>query len=94
MVIADPPIDEGALHETIAVVPAAVAETLVGAPGTVGVKVLITGVEAGDVPTLFVAVTEIAYVVPALSPTKVQLVFETEVGAQVTGVVPPVAITV
>ena len=87
-------MDEGAVHETIAVVPEAVAVTLVGVPGTVGVEVLLTGVEASEVPTLLVAVTEIEYVIPALRPTKVQLVFETEVGAQVTGAVPPVAITV
>ena len=56
-VIAAPPFDAGAVHETSASVLPPVADTPVGAPGTVaGVTVLET-VEAEPVPTLLVAVT-------------------------------------
>ena len=43
---------------------------------------------------MFVAVTEIAYAEPMVSPTNVQLVFETGVGAHVIGPLAPAAVTV
>ena len=58
--MAKPPVDDGALQLTVAWVSPAVAETLVGAPGTVvrasGVMAL-EAVEAGPLPLALVAVT-------------------------------------
>ena len=54
------PLAEGAVHETVALVLAAVAVTLVGAPGTVAGMAGVTELEATEaapVPTALVAVT-------------------------------------
>ena len=61
--IAAPPFEDGALHETLSVVLPGVANTLVGAPGTVrGVEE--PEPEALDVPAAFVAVAVTVYAVP------------------------------
>jgi hypothetical protein len=70
-VMALPPLDAGAVHETEACELPAVATTLVGAPGAVapvdGVT-LFESADAGPVPMSVVAVTEKLYVLPLTSP--------------------------
>jgi hypothetical protein len=75
-VIAEPPVDAGAVHVTVAWPLPAVALTFVGAPGT---PVGVTEEEALDavlVPRAFVAVTVNVYAVPFVSPVTVALVVE------------------
>jgi hypothetical protein len=92
-VTAEPPLDDGALHDTDACVSPAVATTFVGAPGTtaaaVGVTVL-DAAEAGPVPMAFVAVTLNVYDVPFTKPGTT-----TVVAPVVVALAPPgVAVTV
>jgi hypothetical protein len=74
-VIAEPPVELGAVHE---IVPAkrvpepAVKVTAVGAPGTLGVVKLALADEAGELPTELVAITLKVYDVPAVSPVTLQ----------------------
>ena len=56
-VIALPPLETGAVHETVACPSPGVAVTLVGAPGTVAGVTGAEGVDADPVPIAFVAVT-------------------------------------
>ena len=55
--IADPPVDDGALQVTVASALPAVAEILVGVPGTVAGVTALEDDDALPSPTLFVAVT-------------------------------------
>jgi hypothetical protein len=58
IVITDPPLETGAVHERAAdVVDATMAVTPVGAPGTVAGVALALGAEVGPVPAALVAVT-------------------------------------
>ena len=60
LVIAEPPLDDGAVNVTVAVPePAAVTEVSVGAPGAVlaATGVTVAADEASPVPALLVAVT-------------------------------------
>ena len=70
--ITDPPLDVGAVQETVAWVLPAVAVAAVGAPGAVvaGVTAL-DALEAGPVPTGFVAVTVKVYAWPLVKPVTV-----------------------
>jgi hypothetical protein len=70
-VIVLPPLDAGALKDTVAWALPAAADTLVGAPGTVAGVTLLEAVEAGPVPTELVAVTVKVYAVPLVSPVTV-----------------------
>ena len=56
-VIADPPVDDGALHVTVACVLPAVEETLIGAAGIVAGVMALDGMDAVPLPTLFIAMT-------------------------------------
>ena len=56
-VIDEPPFDDGAFHVTVACVSPAVAETLVGAPGTVAGITALEAEEAGLLPLALVAMT-------------------------------------
>ena len=56
-VIVEPPVDAGAFQVTVACVLPAVAETLVGAPGTVVGVTALDAEEAALLPTEVVAVT-------------------------------------
>jgi hypothetical protein len=69
-VIALPPSDTGAVHDTVAWPSPGLALTAVGASGTVGCGVTDgdDGSDAGPVPTLFVAVTVNVYGVPSTKP--------------------------
>ena len=72
--IAAPPSEAGADHDTVACPLPGVAFAPVGAPGTVADADGITGVEAADagpVPTPFVAVTVKVYDVPSVRPVTV-----------------------
>ena len=71
--MAAPPVEVGAVKLTVACPCPAVAETLVGAPGTVALGVtLLEAVEVLEVPTEFVAVTVKVYAVPFVSPVTVK----------------------
>ena len=73
--IAEPPVEDGAVHDTTDCAFAfAVAETEVGAPGTVAGTTALEGTEATPVPAAFVAVTVNVYEVPLVRPVTVQLV--------------------
>ena len=72
--IGDPPVDAGALNDTVACAFPATAEGESGALGTVGggdgvTELLAT--DAGPVPTLLVAVTVKVYAVPLAKPVTV-----------------------
>ena len=56
-VIALPPFEAGAVHATVADALPAVAETAVGAPGTVSGVTLLEGKEAALEPTVLLATT-------------------------------------
>ena len=70
--IAEPPVDGGAVHDTTAWVLPETPDTAVGAPGPVA------GVTAEETPelqpTLFVAFTVNVYAVPLVRPVTVQVV--------------------
>jgi len=75
-VIAEPPVLAGAVHLTTADLLAAMAVTPVGATGAVtdeGVTATLAD-DAGEVPTLLVAVTVNVYGVPLVNPTTVPVV--------------------
>ena len=55
--IADPPVEDGALQVTVACVLLAVAVTFVGAPGTVAGVIALEVLEDMAVPTVLVATT-------------------------------------
>jgi hypothetical protein len=56
-VIAEPPVLEGAVHDTTTWVEPNTPETLVGTPGTVAGMTAADAVDAEPVPATFVAVT-------------------------------------
>ena len=56
-VIVEPPFDDGAFQVTVACALPAVAETLVGAPGTMAGVTALDAEEAALLPFAFVAVT-------------------------------------
>jgi hypothetical protein len=62
----------GAVHDTLAAPLALIAETFVGAPGTVTGMIEPDGEEAVLLPALFVATTVKVYDVPLLSPSTTQ----------------------
>jgi len=70
--IAEPPLDDGATHDTVTAVLAATPVTEVGAPGTTGSGVTAAdGADAAPVLTAFLAVTVNVYGVPFVSPVTV-----------------------
>jgi len=69
-VIADPPLDAGAVKVTVACALPAVAITPVGASGTVQGVTALDAPDAAPVPMLFVAVTVNVYDVPLVKPVK------------------------
>jgi hypothetical protein len=73
-VIAAPPFEDGAVHDTTDW-PFALelAETEVGAPGTVDGTAAADAAEAAPVPMAFVPVTLNVYEVPLVSPVTMQL---------------------
>ena len=60
-VITEPPLSVGAVNETVACPFSAVAETPVGANGTLSGIIAAEGADASDVPIEFVAVTMNVY---------------------------------
>jgi hypothetical protein len=73
-VMVEPPLVDGATHDTVTVVPLATPVTPVGGPGATAGTV--TPAEAADGalgPTTFVARTTNVYVVPGVRPPTVQL---------------------
>ena len=70
-VIGLPPSEAGAVHETTARTSPGIADTSVGAPGTVGVVTEFDASEVALVPMEFVAVTVKVYVVPFVRPVTV-----------------------
>jgi hypothetical protein len=70
-VIALPPFDAGAVHDTVAWPEPPVAVTFVGAPGAAPGVTGLDAAEAGLVPTEFVAFTVKVYAVPFVSPVTV-----------------------
>jgi len=73
-VIALPPFEDGADHETTTEESPNAPDTPVGAPGTVAGTTAPEAVDAEPVPALFVAVTVNVYEVPLVRPLTVQLV--------------------
>ncbi|HEY5152038.1 MAG TPA: hypothetical protein VIJ23_19940 [Mycobacterium sp.] len=71
--ITDPPLDDGADHDTTAEAFPATPDTPVGAPGTVGALGVTAAdaAEAGPVPIAFVADTVNVYAVPFVNPDTV-----------------------
>jgi hypothetical protein len=67
-VIDAPPVLAGAVQETVACPLPAVADTPVGAPGTVEGVAAAEAVEAAPVPLTFAAVTVNVYAVPLARP--------------------------
>jgi hypothetical protein len=87
-VMALPPLEAGAVHDTLAAALPAVATTPVGAPGAVAAPTGVTafdGVDAGPVPAALEALTVKKYVVPFVNPVTVALV----AGAATVAVSPP-----
>ena len=73
--IAEPPVEDGAVHDTTDWAFAfAVADTEVGAPGAVAGTTAPEAVDGEPVPAAFVAVTVNVYEVPLVRPVTVQLV--------------------
>jgi hypothetical protein len=70
-VIAAPPFEDGADHVTVADASPAVADTAVGAPGTVAGTTVFDGADAGPGPALLAAVTVNVYAVPLVRPLTV-----------------------
>jgi hypothetical protein len=69
-----PPLEAGAAQEIVACPLAAVADTLVGAPGTVNGVTALEAAEVGPLPAALVAVTVNVYDVPAVRPVTVAVV--------------------
>jgi hypothetical protein len=70
----EPPLLDGAVHETVTCALPATPVTPVGAPGMVAGVTALDGDDAGPVPTALVAVTVKVYEVPFVSPVTVQVV--------------------
>jgi len=73
-VIAEPPLLAGAVQVTTAEAFPGVADTAVGAPGTVLGVTAALGDDAGEVPAALVAVTVNVYAVPLVRPVTVAVV--------------------
>ena len=71
--IADPPFEAGADHDTPTCPLPGTPDTPVGAPGTVAGVTGADALDAGPVPTPLVAVTMNVYAVPFVNPLTVQL---------------------
>jgi hypothetical protein len=69
-----PPLEAGAAQEIVACPLAAVADTLVGAPGTVNGVTALEAAEVGPLPAALAAVTVNVYDVPAVRPVTVAVV--------------------
>ena len=72
--IAEPPLDAGAVNVTVACALPLVAVAPVGASGTVAGVTAFEGADGGPVPTAFVAVTVNVYDVPLVKPVTMWLV--------------------
>lgn len=66
--IAEPPVDAGAVKVTVTCALPRAAVPIVGAPGTVEGVTAFEALDAGLVPALLVAVTVKVYAVPLVSP--------------------------
>jgi hypothetical protein len=66
-VMAEPPVEDGAVHETVAAEPPT-AVPMVGAPGTVAAVTLDEGVDVELLPAALEATTVNVYGVPAVRP--------------------------
>ena len=89
--IALPPFEAGAVHESATEASPAVPETAVGAPGAVCAAVGVIAadaVESAPVPTAFVAATLNVYAVPFVRPVTVRVVAVVPVLIAVCAVVP------
>jgi len=64
----NPPVPEGAVKLTVALLFPAVAVPMVGAPGIVAGVALLEAADGAPVPTLLVAVTVKVYGVPLVNP--------------------------
>src|SRR5665648_624107 len=73
-VIDEPPLLAGAVQLTVAEAFPGVADTAVGAPGTVLGVTAALATDASEVPTLLVAVTVNVYAVPLVNPVTVPVV--------------------
>jgi len=73
-VIALPPFEDGADHETTTEESPNTPDTPVGTPATVAGTTASEAVDAEPVPALFVAVTENVYEMPFVRPITVQVV--------------------
>jgi hypothetical protein len=82
-VIGLPPSEAGAVHETTARTSPGIADTSVGAPGTIAGVTGVDGSEDRLVPLEFVAVTMKVYAVPLVRPVTVSEV------AVVVAMIPP-----
>ena len=69
--IAEPPLDPGAVNVTVAWAIPAVAVPMVGAPGTVYGVTALDALEGFEVPPVLVAVTVKVYDVPLVRPVTV-----------------------
>ena len=86
--IAEPPFDAGALHESAACEFPGVATTDVGAPGIVRGVIALEAVDESELPAALSATTVKVYAVPLASPEKVQerlLVLVQSAGAATAG---------
>ena len=71
--IADPPLDTGAVHDTVTAPSPRTPTTPVGAPGTpVGVTA-VDGADTAPLPTALVAITVNVYAVPFVNPVTTRL---------------------
>ena len=70
--IAEPPVELGAVHDTAAEIFPAIAETPVGAPGLVAGVTALEAPEAAPSPTPLVATTVNVYGVPFVKPLTLQ----------------------
>ena len=71
--IAEPPFDAGALHESETCELPGVAITDVGAPGIVRGVIAREALDGADSPWTFIATTVKVYAVPLVSPVMVQV---------------------
>jgi hypothetical protein len=92
-VIAAPPFDAGAVHDSATCPCPAVPATAVGAPGTVAGVTAAEAAEFGPIPTLLTAATWKVYAVPLVRPVTVNVVPAEPVEIGVCAVVPMYGVT-
>jgi hypothetical protein len=93
-VIADPPFEDGAVHDTATCPFPAVPETPVGAPGAPATGVTAAdAAESGPVPTALIAATRNVYAVPFVNPVTVYEVDADPVGSGVCATPPTYGVT-